>query len=329
MKFLVIRFSSIGDIVLTTAAIRCLKQQVPNAQVHFLSKASFKAVTEANPYIDQFFYFENDNLDALITQFKAEKYDYIIDLHKNFRTFKIKKELRCKSLTYKKETLAKFLLTKLHINIMSGRHITDRCLDTLRPLNVVNDGKGLDYFIPEKDMVSLSDIPAQHRFGYIAIVIGASYCTKKLPLQKLQQLCAAIKYPVILVGGKEDAEIAAEVAAIDDVKIYNACGKFSLNESADLVKKSKLVISHDTGLQYIACAFNKKVLAIWGGTSPRLDVEPYYGNFYKDSYHNFMVPNLSCQPCSNYGTNKCPRGHFKCMQQQDVEAIATKALSML
>lgn len=327
MKFLVIRFSSIGDIVLTTPAIRCLKLQVPDAEVHFLTKLSFKAVTEANPYIDQFFYFQ-DNLKALIADLKAEKYDYVIDLHKNFRTLKIKLALGCKSLTYKKEILSKFLLTKLHINTMSGRHIVDRCLDTIKPLGVKNDGQGMDYFIPEKEIVKAEAIPAGHRAGFIAIVIGASYFTKKLPVEKLRQLCAEINYPVILLGGKEDFDEGEAIAAADPIKVFNACGKFSLHGSADLVRQSRLVISHDTGLQYIACALHKKVMAIWGSTSPRLDVEPYYGNLQHDNpmYQNFIVPHLPCQPCSNYGLKKCPLGHFKCMKQQNTAVIAATAI---
>ena len=332
MKFLVIRFSSIGDIVLTTPTLRCLKLQVPNAEVHFLSKLAFKAVTEANPYIDKFFYL-NNNLNTIITELRKEQYDYIIDLHSNFRTFKIKSLLVCKHLTYKKETFSKFLLTKFGINTMLGRHITDRCLDTLAPFDVVNDGKGLDFFIADKDIVPITDLPAQHRFGFIAIVIGASYFTKKLPVQKLRALCIGITYPIVLIGGKEDIDVGNQVASVDAIKIYNACGKFTLNESADLVRQAKVVISHDTGLQYIACAFNKKVLAIWGGTSPKLDVEPYYGNnnFLPTTpmYENFIVPDLPCQPCSNFGTPTCPKKHFKCMMLQDVEAIATKALSMI
>ncbi len=332
MKFLVIRFSSIGDIVLTTTAIRCLKQQIPDAEVHFLSKLAFKAVTEANPHIDKFFYLNND-LGTIITTLKKEKYDYIIDLHNNFRTLQIKLALGCKHLTYNKETFSKFLLTKFGINTMRGRHIADRCLDTLMSLGVVNDGKGLDYFISEKDVVPITDLPAQHRFGFIAVIIGASYFTKKMPVQKLQALCIGITYPIVLIGGKEDIDVGNQIASVDTIKIYNACGKFRLNESADLVRQAKVVISHDTGLQYIACAFNKKVLAIWGGTSPKLDVEPYYGsnNFLPANpmYHNYIVPNLPCQPCSNFGTKTCPKKHFKCMMLQDVEAIAVKALLMI
>ncbi|MFL9484756.1 glycosyltransferase family 9 protein [Chitinophagaceae bacterium LWZ2-11] len=333
MKVLIIRFSSIGDIVLTTPAIRCVKLQL-NAEVHFLTKQSFKAVTEHNPYIDKFFYYK-DNLKELIEQLKEERYDYVIDLHKNFRTMRIRMALKkAEVLSYNKESLQKFLLTKLGINTMSGRHITKRCLDAVAPLGVKDDGKGLDYFIAEKDIVKENDLPTSHLHGFIGIVIGASYFTKKLPVDKLQELCTQINHPIILIGGKEDAAEGDEIASIDPIKIYNACGKFNLNESADLVRKSKLIISHDTGMQYIACAFNKQVLAIWGGTSPKLDVEPYYGEAFtnlqkKSPYINYIVPNLSCQPCSNFGTKTCPKGHFKCMKLQNINAMAVEALERL
>jgi len=325
MKFLVIRFSSIGDIVLTTPVVRCLKKQLPDAEVHFLTKKSMKAVTEFNPYIDKFFYFDK-NLKELKQELKKEKYDYIIDLHKNFRTFNIKLSLRRKSITYKKESIRKFLLTKFGINRMLKKHITQRSLETIYRLGIEDDHKGLDYFIAEKDVVPIDAIPLTHRFGFVAVVIGGSYFTKKLPLEKLKELCTKIEHPIILIGGREDVWEAEQIEKVDPIKIYNACGKFNLNQSADLVRKSKLVISHDTGLQYIACAFNKPVLAIWGGTSPKLDVEPYYGNAYiashpKFTYKNFVVEGLPCQPCSNFGTKTCPKGHFKCMKLQDVDTI--------
>ncbi|HEX4372600.1 MAG TPA: glycosyltransferase family 9 protein [Puia sp.] len=329
MKFLIIRFSSIGDIVLTTPVIRCVKKQVENAEVHFLTKKSFKAVTESNPYIDKFFYYDDD-LDELIKELKKEKYDYIIDLHKNIRSYKIRFALRCKTLSYKKESVQKFLLTKLRINTMSGRHIVLRNLDAVRSLGVMDDGFGLNYFVTQKDNVRVEDLPASHSMGYVAIVIGASYFTKKLPIYKLREICSKLNYPIVLVGGKEDVDEGNAVAEIDNVKIYNACGKFNLNESADIVRKAKLVISHDTGLQYIASAFNKPTLAIWGGTSPKLDVEPFYGSRFlatqeKIPYKNILVTKLSCQPCSNFGRKKCPLGHFKCMHLQDVDLIVKEA----
>jgi len=344
MRLLFIRFSSIGDIVFTTPAIRCAKQQIPGVEIHFLTKAAMKAVTIGNPYIDHFHYFDKD-LQATINQLKACKFDYIIDLHKNYRTYQIQKALGVPSLSYEKLSLQKFLLTKLHLNFMPMRHIADRCLDALSSLGVVNDGKGLDYFIPNETAINNSALPASFESGYIAMVIGASYATKKLPVSALQQLCHKIPYPIVLIGGKEDEAEGAAVEAINPIKVWNACGKFNLQESALLVKQARTVISHDTGFLYIACAFHKKTVAIWGATSPALQVEPYYPVAQQvnqttlntetastilnnnEMYFNAIVPNLTCQPCSNYGTNHCPQGHFACMQQQDLQSIADKAIA--
>ncbi len=336
LKLLVIRFSSIGDIVLTTPVLRCLKKQLPAAEIHFLTKKKFSSVTAANPYVDRFIYFD-DSLGEIQQQLKNEQYDYIIDLHRNIRTDLLKLTLRRKStiLSYRKESFGKFLLTKFGINVMTGKHIVLRNLETVKPLGVKDDGMGLDYFIAPEDEVSYHDLPTSHVAGYVAIVIGASYATKKLPVYKLQELCRGINHPVMLIGGKEDFEEGAEIAATDEHKIYNACGKFSLNQSADLVRKSRLVISHDTGLQYIACAFYKPVIAVWGGTSPKLDVEPYYGTQYKSkradgfTYSNMLVKGVKCQPCSNFGTKECPLGHFKCMRQQDIETIVQLVTKLL
>lgn len=337
MRLLFIRFSSIGDIVFTTPAIRAAKEQLPGVEIHFLTKASMKAVTEANPYIDQFHYFEKD-LDSTIASLKAIPFDYIIDLHKNLRTYKIKKALGVPALTYQKLSWQKLLLTKLHINFMPHKHISDRCVETLAPLGVVNDHKGLDYFLPNEIELKSNDIPNTHQNGYIALVIGASFATKKLPIPQLQALCKQLQYPVVLIGGKEDALEGEAVASIDSIKIFNACGKFNLHQSALLVKQSKTVISHDTGFLYIACAYHKKTVAIWGATSPALDVEPYYPHTKLNSnsditspieggemYYNALVPHLPCQPCSNYGTKQCPQGHFACMRHQNMSAIASKA----
>ncbi len=332
-KILIIRFSSIGDIVLATPVFRCIKKQIPDCKIHFVTKESFKDVTVANPYIDNFFYY-NNNLDALIELFKTEAYDYVIDLHNNLRSNKIKSALKVKnSYTLNKLTFQKFILTKLHINIMPKRHITQRSLDAVKPLGVADDGLGLDYFIPPGDNIKTEDLPAPHQLGFIAVVIGASYNTKKMPVNKLTELCEKIKFPLVLVGGKEDETSGKAIANIDPIRIYNACGKFNLNESADILRKSKFVISHDTGMQYIACAFNKFVLAIWGGTSPKLQVQPYYGSNFnnlnpKQLYENIVL-NLWCQPCSKYGKKNCPLGHFNCMQKHDINSIAKKTSERL
>ena len=320
VKFLIIRLSSIGDIVLTTPVIRCLKLQVPDAEVHFLTKKQFGAIIANNPYVDKLILLES-SWDLMMHQLQYEDYDYIIDLHHNLRTLRIKKALKtAQSFSFDKLNIQKWLLTALKINSLPTIHIVDRYLATLRFFNVVNDGKGLDFFLNDKERIKKNDLPISHVFGFIGIVIGAALDTKKLPIHKLQQLCKALNYPIVLLGGNEDSKAGAEIASVDRIKVYNACGKYSLAESADLVQKAKLIVTHDTGLMHIAAAFKKPIISIWGNTVPAFGMGPYYGNE-AVSHELSEVSHLGCRPCSKIGYNKCPKGHFKCMELQDMEKI--------
>ncbi len=330
MKFLIIRFSSIGDIVLTTPVVRCLRKQVPDAEIHFLTKQSFRGILSGNPYIDKIHVLA-DSFELMLHELKTEEYDYIIDLHHNLRTLRIKRFLKnVKSFSFNKLNVEKFILTNFKINMLPGKHIVDRNMETLRSFGVTNDGEGLDYFIPAADVVNNKDIPTSHLHGYIAMVIGAALATKQLPLHKLKELCAAIDHPLILLGGMEDHENGKAIAAMDDVKIYNACGKFNLNESADLLRRSKLVITHDTGLMHIAAALQKPIISVWGNTVPKFGMYPYYGKYSKQHYEVVEVSKLWCRPCSKIGYKKCPRGHFKCMENiaiADINDLVRKHLA--
>ena len=320
MKFLIIRFSSIGDIVLTTPVIRCLRKKYPAAEIYFLTKKKFAGIVESNPYLNKVLILDEDILDT-IDILKDEKFDYVIDLHNNLRTLRIKQALKgVPFYSFNKLNTQKWIYTSFKINLMPEKHIVDRYMETVENLGVVNDGLGLDYFIPEKDTVNDKDIPFSHSQGYISIAIGAAHFTKKLPVDKLKKICASIDYPIILLGGKEDYSNGLEISGIDPVKIYNACGKFSLNESSDIIAKSKLVISHDTGLMHIAAAFRKMVLSVWGNTVPSFGMYPY-----QTQYETFQVNRLWCRPCSKIGYEKCPFGHFKCMQEMPIELIIESA----
>lgn len=328
MKILIIRFSSIGDIVLTTPVIRCLKKQVSNAEVHFLTKSQYANIVRSNPYINTVHLLEHGNIKHIIKELKKEKFDYIIDLHRNIRSARIKWNLKkVPSFTFDKLNWRKWLLTTFKINRMPKVHIVDRYLATLNFLKVTNDGQGLDYFIPEREKINEKDIPMSHQLGFVGVVIGATYNTKKLPVDKLKNLCASINYPIVLIGGKEDAVLGDMLAATDMHKIYNSCGKFSINESADLVRRAKLIITHDTGMMHIAAAFKKRIFSIWGNTVPAFGMYPYYGEEFlrhqKDlPYKIFEVRGLSCRPCSKLGYQRCPRQHFKCMNDQNIKKLA-------
>lgn len=325
MKLLIIRFSSIGDIVLTTPVLRCIRNQYPDAEIHFLVKQSFKAVVASNPYIDVIHTLDKD-LDASIAELKKIKFDYVIDLHRNLRTLRVKRAIDAPVLTFNKLNFRKWLYVNFKWNVMPDKSIVERYFEGMQALKLKNDGQGLDYFIPEKQQTRQDDIPMGHWAGFIACVIGGSYATKKFPVSKWQELAALSPYPMILLGGPEDRNEGNEIAKTDAGKIYNACGKFNLNESADLVKRAKVVISNDTGLMHIAAAFKKPVISLWGNTTPEMGMFPYYGfNNLNQNVAQLSVINevkgLSCRPCSKIGYHKCPKKHFKCMHDIPVEPI--------
>ena len=311
-KFLIIRFSSIGDIILTTPIMRCLKLQYPEAEVHYATKKSYKTLLENNPYIDKVFVLEN-GLNQLIKSLQSEEYDYVIDLHNNLRTSIIKLRLGVKSFSFDKLNFQKWILVKFKKNVMPKVHIVDRYMKTVEFLGVRNDNNGLDYFIPEKDKMPLDWLPENFRNDYAIYAIGGQHETKKLPLNKMIELYQTIKLPLVLIGGKEDFEMGENLISamcLPNSKIFNACGKCSLNESASLIQNSKIVYTHDTGMMHVASALKKKVVSIWGNTVPELGMYPYQTDF--EVIEN---KDLNCRPCSKIGYEKCPLGHFKCMNE--------------
>jgi len=318
-KILIIRFSSIGDIVLTTPVARCLKKQA-GAEVHYLTKQAFQSVLAANPYIDKVWTFKKAVAEVL-PQLRAEGFDVVIDLHRNLRSLRVRLALwgvRC--YAFNKLNFEKWLMVNLKINRLPDHHIVDRYMDTVRPLKVINDGAGLDYFIPAEDEVDAAAF-LQERLPaglpavpYIAFVTGAAHATKRLPEAKIIAICRLLQQPVVLLGGPDEAESGARIALAAGPHVVNACGALKLNQSASMVRQAAKVISHDTGLMHIAAALGKDIVSIWGNTIPAFGMYPYYPVGVNRNT-NVEVLGLSCRPCSKIGFQQCPKGHFRCMNE--------------
>lgn len=318
-KLLIIRFSSIGDIILTTPVIRCLKQQLSEVEVHYLTKKQYLPLLEANPYIDKL-YSISEKIDEIIPELKKENYDQVIDLHKNFRSKGVILKLQKPSTSFNKINIEKWLIVNLKINRLPKIHIVDRCFQAVEKLGVKNDNLGLDYFIPSKDQVDIKSLPDSHQAGFIGWVIGAKFKTKAYPEDRIIDVCRKIEKPVVLLGGTEDAEMGEKIKKEVGDRIYNSCGKFNLNQSASLVRQADRIITNDTGLMHIAAAFKKEIISLWGNTIPEFGMFPYMpGN--ENRSHIFEVKGLSCRPCSKLGYKKCPKGHFKCMMEIELDKL--------
>ena len=307
MKILIVRFSSIGDIVLTTPVVRCLKTQIDDAEIHYVTKVQYQSILQNNPYIDKIFVLK-ESIIELMNELKKENYDVIIDLHNNLRTRLLKWRLGSRSFSYNKLNVEKWLMVNFKINHLPDKHIVDRYLETVSRLGVKNDALGLDYFIPEKDEVPWDWMPETHRHGFVAYAIGGQNNTKKLPLLRMIELCKKINRPIVLLGGKEDFENGEQLEKALGAVIFNTCGKLSLNQSASVIRKSSCVFSHDTGLMHMAAALKKEVFSIWGNTIPAFGMYPY-----RTKFHALENTEVNCRPCSKIGFDKCPKRHFKCM----------------
>jgi len=316
MKILVLRFSSIGDIVLTTPVVRQLKTQLPGAQVHFATKPAFAGLFEASPYVDKL-HLLSGSLGALVRELRAERFDFIVDLHNNLRTRLIRLQLPgVPGRAFDKLNWQKYLLVRFKINQLPPMHIVDRYRAAAAPLGIRDDGQGLDYFIPARQEVAPAvDLPAGFRPGhYVAVAIGAQHATKRLPVEKLIELVHNLApRPVVLLGGPEDESTGHVIELAAKSLIFNGCGQFSLHQSASLLRQAQFVVSHDTGLMHIAAAFKKEIFSVWGNTVPQFGMYPY-----RTRFEALEVPGLPCRPCSKIGFGQCPQGHFKCMREQDL-----------
>lgn len=319
LKLLIIRFSSIGDIVLTTPVIRCVHEQLKGVEIHYLTKKRYANILENNPYVSKVYSIEKE-LEEVIPQLKKERYDHIIDLHKNLRSFKILFSLTRPFTTFNKLNFEKWLLVRFKINWMPNVHIVDRYLKTVNFLKVVNDNKGLDFFIPDTDRIDIAADYSILNNGFIAFVIGGNHNTKIFPADMVAGTIKQLKLPVVLLGGKEDYERGEEACKLAGKGVINLCGRLNLMQSAAFVEQSTVVITNDTGLMHIAAAFKKPVVSIWGNTVPAFGMYPYINETVPSLIAE--VKDLGCRPCSKLGYQKCPLGHFNCMRLQEINSIA-------
>ena len=310
-KVLVIRFSSIGDIVLTTPVVRALAKK--GYEVHFLTKKAFKSVVQSNENIAKVWIWEKKEL----AQLKAEGFHFVVDLHNNLRSRRFQFRLGVKGKAFPKLNIKKMLLVHFKRDKMPKKHIVERYFQAAQPLGVESDGLGLDFFIDP----SVENPVSEKK--YYAIAVGAAHATKQLPANLIANIVAKAPYLIVLVGGPADVALAREVEMLCGHKVINTVGKTSLAESARILEGALKVISPDTGMMHIAAALNKPIYSFWGNTVPEFGMYPYFpaNSESENLSKKFEVKGLSCRPCSKIGYGKCPKGHFKCMMNQDLSSF--------
>jgi ADP-heptose:LPS heptosyltransferase len=319
-KILIIRLSSIGDVVLTTPIIRAVKQAEKETELHFLIKKEFKTVIESNPYIDKIHTYSGD-ISALIRELKAEGFCYIIDLQNNIRSKRVIAALQKPHSTFPKLNVKKWLTVWLKLNLLPDRHIVERYFEAAKALHVLDDRQGLDFFITPKEDYEEDDLPAVFEDGFVAVSLGSMHGTKRIPTYKVAEIARMLHLPVMLLGGKDVEGEGEEIVSALGERAYNGCGKFSLHQTASLIRQSRCLLTGDTGLMHIAAALQTPIASLWGNTIPEFGMYPYMPQ-QRERFRIFEVPRLSCRPCSKLGYKKCPKNHFRCMNQISAVEVA-------
>lgn len=268
-NILVIRFSSIGDIVLCSPVVRHLKQN--GHQVTMITKPSFKALWKNNPNVDELIVADQITPEV-ISELKEKAFDVVVDLHNNSRSNKIKRGLGIKAYTIKKSNVNKALLVWLKSKSFASSHIVDRYLDTITELVERKDSLGLDFFEDEPT----EKVESYLNKSYAVYVIGGQHQGKMMSVNRMIELCKQVQVPLYLLGGPDDKASGEQIEkASGNDKVVNLAGALSLMDSVNLLKQAKFVISHDTGLMHIASAFKKNIISLWGATTPELGFAPY------------------------------------------------------
>jgi len=305
--------------VLTTPVLRALKTQLEGEViVHYLTKSKFTDILKANPHVDVVHSIEN-SVQEILPELEKVDFDYIIDLQNNLRSRIVRRRLKVLSFALRKLNIRKWILVRLGIDLLPDQHIVDRYMECLCAFGVSDDGLGLDFFIRQ----GITGRPPILKTPYVALAIGAAHEGKKFSRPRLEQLCQRIPYPIALLGGTDDIETGKVLAAIAPDRIFNGCGRWTLEESADILKQSELVICGDTGLMHMACALRKKIIMIWGCTSSRLGMGPYLpaeGSIEIEPPKRGWLPWRN-RPCSKLG-NRCKfRMRRKCIDTVDIAMI--------
>lgn len=311
-----------GDVLLTTPLLRMLKNRFPTAEIDFLVKQVYESLIYNNRHVDQVFRFSPEfgfsEVRRIIGTIRKKKYDIVIDLQSNLRSvfFRFfsgaKKKVRCRLGRWRR-----FLLVYLRWDLYGKiRPVPLKYVDSVSSLGIKDDGLGMDLEIDEEAKHSISSSLKKRGIreneSLIVLAPGAGRATKRWPAERYTDVgnyFGQNGYRIVLVGGEKDREVCEEVSQGVDFPLWDFSGEFSLQETAALLARADLLITNDSGIMHMGSALGTRVVAIFGPTTHHFGFAPF-------RTPSVMVErSLNCRPCSYHGTDDCPKGHFRCMNE--------------
>ena len=336
-KILVVRLSSIGDIILTTPLLRSLRNAYPEAHITYLTKKPFEELLSGSPHIDELITFESGEglkgLKKIKHHLRRQRYDLYLDIHKNWRSRYLRIGLGARKITsYRKLIFRRTMLVWFKINLYTSiKPVYERYFDAVKDLGIHYDGRGTEIQVPaeksEKVRTMLSDAGYTFDTPLVILCPSATYFNKRWKpegfVETAQQLIREKSAYVVVHGGKEDIELCGHIASSIGRNAVSMAGQLSLSGSAALLKYGTLVIANDSGLLHLAQSQKRPVIGIYGATTREL------GYFPIEQDSTVIETDLSCRPCTHNGLDKCPKEHFRCMNDIPAFKVIEAALHYL
>lgn len=335
-RFLVIRLSAMGDVLLATPLVRWLKNRFPEADIDFLVKKPYEPLLRANQHLHRVLAFDTEERGGfwrVLKQIRGGGYDFVVDLQASPRSAVLRFFSGIpKKACYRPGRWKRFLLVHFRLDVYGKvRPVPLRYLDAVFSWGVEDDGLGLELEVREETNQSVSAILKERGIGknekIVALAPGAGRATKRWLVEGFAEVGSYWGRKgkrIVLLGGEGDREVCASVSGRMTSPPLDLSGMLSLQQTAALLQKVELLLTNDSGVMHLGSALGRRVVAIFGPTTHHLGFTP------------FRIPSvvverfLSCRPCSYHGTNVCPEGHFKCMKEirsSDVIRAAERLLA--
>ena len=323
-KILVIRLSSLGDIVLTQSAVQAVQNEFPDAQIHYLTKKVFVPIVEMFNCVDTIHYWENKY--TLLKNLRKIKFDMAIDLHSKLNTFLIKSTINAKqTVTYNKKHFLRRQIVKGKTNKVISSTV-GLYFTALKKI-----GSESEMSVPKLFPVKNTKMPKafiiNENVKYIGLFPGALHKTKQYPLNLLAEFIDSVptewNCQFLIFGSESERDLVEELNSITETDIIDLCGKLNLQQLVFAINMMDVMITNDSGPMHIAAALEKPQIAIFGATHPKLGFAPM------NKKAILLSANLQCQPCSLHGSDNCPKKHFNCMKSISAEQILNSLKTLI
>ncbi len=341
-NILIIRFSSLGDVLLTTPVIRGLRQRYPAARIDVLVKPLYADLLRFNPHITSVIAFEEGpdrSLPSLGAELRRARYDLVVDLHNSLRSNLLRPWLwRARRRRVRKFAFRRWALVRWKWNLYKGIFpVPDRYRAAVADLGVDDDGEGLELHLPEVTVAAVKARMERLKIDRFATVVGfaptARHATKRWPAERFVACGVALAekpgVKILVFGSKEESEYCGDIVHLINTSAgakvaENLSEDTTLLEAAAVMDYCGVLLCNDSGLMHLAAARKRPVVAIFGSTVREFGFAPY-----RTPSTVVERTGLSCRPCSPIGREECPRGHFHCMTELQPADVLAEVRTLL